>query len=496
MPLNYSKWDKLELSDDSDIEGHPNVDKRSLIRWKQRSIHEQREERKLKIAQYKADIACNDVLKPRLQDITKDVEEKGPSYFSSLVEKFKTNPSPEAPPTNAPNQQTYDQMLLSLLLQVWEEAKKKGVEKDDPKLGDALVAGLKEHLVKIDEHQEKLRKELQREEQEAHNKITSEDIHEGFESHYVPPKPAPPPVKNAITDKPKKKVTHFETLNEKGVAAAPSSEPSSSSSSKAPAQEDELDELPELTPALEGFSRLPVRGYEQSWEYIKAHRDVYVPGASDALLVAAFRAQSNGDAKYALQCVHQSLLLQYCEKLGKDGPSMLFRKMIAGDPRATGVFEKDVQDTYAHLVERVRISKAEESAAGGEQIQLVPENPETSITFNVPDGPPPENLELEGPGFEDVSIEDVRKALQMRWDVFQSFDEPLQKALKSQSLEEVNKVLGAMKVDQAEEVVKLLDVAGILNFSEGGIRDETGRGADADVEDEGEGGEEGDNDAD
>ncbi len=170
--------------------------------------------------------------------------------------------------------------------------------------------------------------------------------------------------------------------------------------------------------------------------------------------------------------------------------------MIAGDPRATGVFEKDVQDTYAHLVERVRISKAEESAAGGEQIQLVPENPETSITFNVPDGPPPENLELEGPGFEDVSIEDVRKALQMRWDVFQSFDEPLQKALKSQSLEEVNKVLGAMKVDQAEEVVKLLDVAGILNFSEGGIRDETGRGADADVEDEGEGGEEGDNNAD
>jgi hypothetical protein len=50
MPLNYSKWDQLEvglsslapkpisihscsvqLSDDSDIEGHPNVDKKSLI---------------------------------------------------------------------------------------------------------------------------------------------------------------------------------------------------------------------------------------------------------------------------------------------------------------------------------------------------------------------------------------------------------------------------------------------------------------------------------
>ena len=328
--------------------------RRGLIRsrrWKQRAIHEQREERKLKIAQYKADIACNDVLEPRLQEITKDVEEKGPAHFSSLVEKFKTNPSPERPPTNAPNQKTYDEMLLALLLQVWEEAKKKGVEKDDPKLGEALVAGLKEHLVRIDQHQEKLRKEMQREEEELHKKITSEDIHEGFESHvcrfvlpsvriyshrgvlvqYVPPKPAPPPVKNAITEKPKKKVTEFETLNPKGVASAPFTPEASSSSSKAPAAEYDPDELPELTPALEGFSRLPVRGYEQSWEYIKAHRAVYVPGASDALLVAAFRAQSNGDAKYALQCVHQSLLLQYCEKLGKDGPSMFFRKYVLFD---------------------------------------------------------------------------------------------------------------------------------------------------------------------
>ena len=53
MPLNYSKWDKLEVSrlfvlcrrcmmsivypdvqvsDDSDIEGHPNVDHKSLVR--------------------------------------------------------------------------------------------------------------------------------------------------------------------------------------------------------------------------------------------------------------------------------------------------------------------------------------------------------------------------------------------------------------------------------------------------------------------------------
>ncbi|KAH8104810.1 Cdc37 N terminal kinase binding-domain-containing protein [Cristinia sonorae] len=478
MPLNYSKWDNLELSDDSDIEGHPNVDKKSLIRWKQRDIHEKREERKLHIAQLKADIACNNVLEPRIKQIAKDVEEKGPTHFSQLVERFKTQPSPEAPPTNAPNQKTYDEMLLSLLLGIWEDAKKQGVDKDSPRLGETLVKGLQNHAVKLAEHQAKLKTELEKEEAEQKKKITSDDLHDGFESHYVPPKPAPPPVKGAVIEpasKGKAKATQFEVINPKGVEAASNTFASTSTA-------DIEEELPELTPSLEAFSHLPLKGYEQSWEFIKAHRDVVVPGASDALLVAAFQAQSEGKAKHARQCVHQSLLLQYCDKLGKDGVSIFFRKMISGDQRATVIFEKDVQDTYNHLVERVRISKAEEKAQPAEQIQLVPENPETKITFNVPDGPPPEKLELEGPGFEDVSMDDVRKALQMRWDVFSAFDPKLQEALKSDSLDEVNKVLGNMRVEDAEEVVKLLDMAGILNFSEGGIRDETGKGGDTDEE--------------
>lgn len=162
--------------------------------------------------------------------------------------------------------------------------------------------------------------------------------------------------------------------------------------------------------------------------------------------------------------------------------------MIENDARALPVFKKDVEDTYAHLIERVRVSKAEEAAAGEkEQIQLVPENPSSTINFNVPDGPPPENLVLEGPGTEKWDVEDVRKALQMRWDVFQSFSPEMQKALENQNLDDVNKVLGDMKVEDAEEVVRLLDVGGILSFGEHGVRDETGRGEDdADDEEEGE----------
>lgn len=200
-----------------------------------------------------------------------------------------------------------------------------------------------------------------------------------------------------------------------------------------------------------------------------------VPGAYDALLVAAFRAESNNESKYAKQCVHQSLLLQYCDKLGPDGVRIFFKKMIAGDKRAVSVFVDDVEKTYAHLVTRVTASQAE-SLAQAEQIQLVPENPDQTISFNVPEGPPPENLVLEGPGTEDLDIDQVRRVLQLRWDVFQGFSEELQNALREGSLESVNKVLGAMPVSEAESIVSSLDMGGILNFAEGGVRDETGKG--------------------
>jgi cell division cycle protein 37 len=91
-------------------------------------------------------------------------------------------------------------------------------------------------------------------------------------------------------------------------------------------EEVEDEAMPELTPGLVGFSKLPIRGFEPSFEYIQKHNDVVIDGASDALLVAAFRAETRGDFKYAEQCVHQSLLLQYCEKLGKDGVGVFFRR--------------------------------------------------------------------------------------------------------------------------------------------------------------------------
>lgn len=476
MPLNYSKWDQLELSDDSDIEGHPNVDKRSLIRWKQRDIHEKRETRKLKISAIGAEIACNGVLAPRLRDTRARLgsADGGLKYFQQLVERLQTTPSPEAPPTNAKDQPTYDAMMLSLLLQIWDGARSLPADEREA----AVLSGLDSHIKQLAEHTAKLEKDLVVEENEQRKHITSEDIHEGFESKYTPAKPAPPPVKNAKIDVPKKatttKTTEFEVLNP-AASSSKALSPSATAPKPSPSDEEEIEEeLPELTPSLERFSHLPLWGYEQSFNFIQANRDVVVPGASDALLVAAFRAESKGRFAYANQCVHQSLLLQYCDKLGRDGVRLFFQKMITGDQRAVSVFVKDVEGTYSHLKTRAKAAAAETSEEQKEQIQLVPENPSATISFNVPDGPPPDDLRLEGPGTEDMEVEEVRQALQMRWDVFEGFPDDLKAALKVGTLEEVNKVLGNMDVKVAEDVVDKLDVAGIMSFMAGGVRDETG----------------------
>ena len=155
--------------------------------------------------------------------------------------------------------------------------------------------------------------------------------------------------------------------------------------------------------------------------------------------------------------------------------------MISGNKQAIDVFEKDVEHTYAMIKRRAAANKEEHDrivAQGGvEQIQLMPENPDTVISFDVPDGPPPADLRLdESLEAEGLDLEEVRAALQRRWDIFQGFDPKLQKALQSGKLDAVNKVLGKMPVDEAEQIVELLQIAHILQFAEGGIRDGTGRG--------------------
>lgn len=141
---------------------------------------------------------------------------------------------------------------------------------------------------------------------------------------YVPPVPEPAPIvpPKKETKKAVAKETVIETLN----APKPSTSAAPPPATATTEDDDEDETLPELTPSLREFSKLGLQEYEKSWKFIQAHRDVFVPGATDALLVEAFAAERRGERKYAKQCVHQGLLLQYCEKLGVDGPSLFFKR--------------------------------------------------------------------------------------------------------------------------------------------------------------------------
>lgn len=145
------------------------------------------------------------------------------------------------------------------------------------------------------------------------------------------------------------------------------------------------------------------------------------------------------------------------------------RRMIQRNPKSIGMFTQDVNSTYDRIALRTAEMIEEEKAnprepEEREQIQLYTEDPNMSIGFNLPDGPPPAELKVEGEGAEDLDIEQVRAFLQRKWEIYEGFPENLKKAMKSEKLDEVNKVLGKMRVKEAEEVVELMQEGGMLSF--------------------------------
>lgn len=161
----------------------------SRVRWKQRDIHEKREMRKQRIANYRAEIDLNDILLKRLVDLRTRVKETGRSAFSNEVAKLRENPSDAKPPTGHAKQPTYDEMMLQMLLKVWEEckgelAKKYGGDGGDQfgedKWVEALVQGLNKHEDGLKERSVECDKLAKEEEEEAKRKITSDDVKEGW----------------------------------------------------------------------------------------------------------------------------------------------------------------------------------------------------------------------------------------------------------------------------------------------------------------------------
>lgn len=115
------------------------------------------------------------------------------------------------------------------------------------------------------------------------------------------------------------------------------------------------------------------------------------------------------------------------------------------------MFRDDVNDTYNRIKTRAK-ELAKSSAEGQseiEQIQLHAVDPSTKLNISIPPAD---------------SKDEAHIAAR---EIFNRFPPDLQKALESESLDEVNKVLGKMKVEEAEDVVEKLGESGILTVEQG-----------------------------
>ena len=335
MPVDYSKWDALELSDDSDFEPHPNVDKRSFIRAKQNQIHQQRAQRRHQIETLKYERVINDGMLRRIDTLLAELrgheaaaKERDAFLYQALIASAGDPDEDEAPPppTGVHEKEEpirYSQMMGALVDQVKKEV-------DDAKTDDwfkGYVKGIEGHKKKIMGIQKDLLAKLAELEKEESRKITSDMLHDGFNSTSVNKEQA-----MAASEKTQAKTV--EVLNPaalkrdalKAEDAAQSSGADADIDERVGALAEEDKDATEPTELGKKFSKIKLGDYKASMQFIMKNRAVLSEGEQDGLLVVAFDSQLKGQSDYAKQCVHQALLLQYCRTLGQDGVQLFFKR--------------------------------------------------------------------------------------------------------------------------------------------------------------------------
>ncbi|KAG9253304.1 uncharacterized protein F5Z01DRAFT_161898 [Emericellopsis atlantica] len=454
MPVDYSKWDNLELSDDSDIEVHPNVDKRSFIRAKQNQIHQERQQRRFDIERLKYERIINDGLLKRISSLVAALKahaheatsrNPGEVAFQAVMESAG-KPEEDQPPKRPEGLQaaegeenpTYSKMMVALLDQV-----NKALDEKKPEdRYTAMTEEVQMHENKVLDLQRQLEEKLAELEKEEKRKITSDAYHTGFDSSHVS--------KSTPEDKAKEEAAQKGQQNKQLELLNPNFKPADTQNKSTP--DDGEEEEMEASPDAKKFAQFKTNDFRGSAQFISEHPHILKESETDGLMVLAFDAALEMKDEYARQCVHQALLLQYCRQLGRDGVSLFFKRITTKDHQAQQMFYKDVQDTYMRIRNRareiVRERTLEEQQGGVEQIQLHAMDEGTVINIRIPE--------------KDSQDDEEQRARK----IFEGFSAEMRKALESESLDEVNKVLGEMKVPEAEAMVEAFGEANILSLEE------------------------------
>lgn len=451
--VDYSKWDNIELSDDSDVEVHPNVDKNSFIRWKQRDIHEKRLQRAQQIKGLRIQKEMYTQLTKRALylltefkgDLSNDTERN--DSVNGLFDKneiCKLEQNPDTPP--------YNEMLEDLFIQMKDDMKK-----DDEQLTSSNIKlRLKAHQEKINKVMLEIDPKIVELENEDHEKITSDDYKEGFNSSFI----------NKKADE--------NTVNENTVPvtvpAASNAKPISTSekkivevinNSKPVSNENFLDEMT-VAPTTTEFSKLTT--FESSKNFILKNPNFVTHQQKDALLMSCFDLVLAGELKLASQIIKQAIIIQWVSPMINGDPSNPEEAMFSQMPLKAKLeyvakffsqlsndssplrqrFDLDVDQMVQHIKKRCEVIKTEEvegeSNEGVEQIQLKSLDPNTELKVNIPD----ENSK--------------------EFEVFKTLPQDMQDAIKIGSLDAVNEVFARMEIKEAEDVLEKFNESGVISI--------------------------------
>ncbi|ORX45919.1 Hsp90 co-chaperone CDC37 [Hesseltinella vesiculosa] len=460
MPLDYSKWDKLELSDDSDIEVHPNVDKRSMIRWKQQAIHQERAERRAKMDELETVIPQQKRTIDQLQGLITTLEEQGVQAVLTSIREQQTKAREQGMAT----QQAKDGISLDQVFGAMIQQIETGLtQSDEATIKASLLDRLQQTLSTTQTMNKAAQAELDRLTNEANKKLTSENLFHETSNRTI--------LNTASHSKPEKKTakqkqTVVETLNPhaqmKDLTLKDQETQDIIEGDGEEADDEDDEELEDLTPTEMAFSKL--EGFSPSYKFLQKHSELVSSKVHDQVMAAAFMAQLRGEDKYAKNCVVQALTLQYCGQLHssrRNGVDLFFERMMGSNEQARRMFSDDVATTYEHLRNRCLAINEEQSGRATIQLQPVKEG-SNDLTVRIPNTDDPELL----------NSEQGRHLLE----VYESLPAGFRAALETAQLDKVNAALEDMNEDDGEYIVKVCAEYGFLDLS-GDVIDETGREA-------------------
>lgn len=478
MPIDYSKWDKIEISDDSDVEVHPNVDKQSFIRWKQRDIHEKRMQRNIEIKSILIQLTMYAKLNERVDyllekltstelldsekvmsklnsefdpqekfDYDKLIKDKGLTLRKGLKDlKFDREEIENTP--------CYNEMIEDLFVQIKDDHPETKTD------GDKLIEYLKEHRNRIDDVLSKQTIKLDDLLYQKAQLIVSDDLHTGFDRSFL--NKDKPEEKEEKQDKPKASEAKKTTVTTTETINLP--KPVEENTDK-----EILDEL-EILPATKEFAKIPSDNLSKAAEFLIKHPSICTEQQKDALIMTAFDLQLKNKSDEAKHIVHQSLLLQYVGQLsgnGKAAPAnvinaikLFFSKIAAESSPAKHAFLEDVNQTFNHIKGRCEIIKEEQrqnaankEGTGEEEeeealIQLKALDDNTELLVNIPQE-----------GTKEYEIFTTKLPIEF------------QNAIKTESIDEVNKEFAKLKIEDAERILEIFNECGVIGIS-GYIEDE------------------------